>query len=269
MAAQPQPPVWINLEYLSAEAYVERSHGLRSPQFSGPGAGLDKWFFYPGFSPATGGLLQHPPPPTPAAAQAWLAQRGWAPLPASAACCCSATPTRRCRRCWQRWPAEPTLLWLPPGPMQAQLAGQPLPAGLRQQALPWLTLADFDRAAGRRRPETGARRRFLRARPAAGPTARCCGRSTRKTTAPMRPSWTAWLDRCSWPAAAAAPGLAAPCARPTGWSTAWRRGPLQPARPGRLACATPQLAGHDCRPRPTWSPSCWPSRLTAWRGKSG
>jgi hypothetical protein len=25
-------PVWINLEYLSAEAYVERSHGLPSPQ---------------------------------------------------------------------------------------------------------------------------------------------------------------------------------------------------------------------------------------------
>jgi len=25
-------PVWINLEYLSAESYVERSHGLPSPQ---------------------------------------------------------------------------------------------------------------------------------------------------------------------------------------------------------------------------------------------
>ena len=56
--ATPTPPVWINLEYLSAEAYVERSHGLRSPQFAGPGARLDKWFFYPGFTPATGGLLQ-------------------------------------------------------------------------------------------------------------------------------------------------------------------------------------------------------------------
>ena len=33
-----RPPVWINLEYLSAEAYVERSHGLPSPQLSGPGA---------------------------------------------------------------------------------------------------------------------------------------------------------------------------------------------------------------------------------------
>ena len=51
-------PVWINLEYLSAEAYVERSHGLPSPQHQGPGAGLMKWFFYPGFTDATGGLLR-------------------------------------------------------------------------------------------------------------------------------------------------------------------------------------------------------------------
>ena len=29
------PPKWINLEYLSAEDYVERSHGLQSPVWSG------------------------------------------------------------------------------------------------------------------------------------------------------------------------------------------------------------------------------------------
>lgn len=51
-------PVWINLEYLSAEPYVERCHGLPSPQLSGPGAGLTKWFIYPGFTPLTGGLLR-------------------------------------------------------------------------------------------------------------------------------------------------------------------------------------------------------------------
>lgn len=59
-AAQGQPPQWINLEYLSAEDYVERSHGLRSPVWSGPGAGLSKHFFYPGFTAATGGLLREP-----------------------------------------------------------------------------------------------------------------------------------------------------------------------------------------------------------------
>ena len=58
MGAASRAPVWINLEYLSAEAYVERSHRLRSPQTSGPGAGLRKTFFYPGFTASTGGLLR-------------------------------------------------------------------------------------------------------------------------------------------------------------------------------------------------------------------
>jgi uncharacterized repeat protein (TIGR03837 family) len=40
-------PVWINLEYLSAEPYVERSHGLSSPVLSGAAKGMQKWFFYP------------------------------------------------------------------------------------------------------------------------------------------------------------------------------------------------------------------------------
>jgi len=53
-------PVWINLEYLSAEPYVERSHCLPSPVMSGPLRGLTKWFFYPGFTTATGGLLREP-----------------------------------------------------------------------------------------------------------------------------------------------------------------------------------------------------------------
>jgi uncharacterized repeat protein (TIGR03837 family) len=52
------PAAWLNLEYLSAEAYVARSHKLPSPVLSGPGAGLTKHFFYPGFSAATGGLLR-------------------------------------------------------------------------------------------------------------------------------------------------------------------------------------------------------------------
>lgn len=60
MAARRPAPLWINLEYLSAEPYVERSHGLPSPQSSGPGAGLLKWFFYPGFTARTGGLLREP-----------------------------------------------------------------------------------------------------------------------------------------------------------------------------------------------------------------
>ncbi|WP_205736761.1 elongation factor P maturation arginine rhamnosyltransferase EarP [Acidovorax cavernicola] len=59
-AAEGGPQAWINLEYLSAEPYVEKLHRLPSPVFKGPGAGLTKRFFYPGFTPATGGLLREP-----------------------------------------------------------------------------------------------------------------------------------------------------------------------------------------------------------------
>lgn len=55
-----QKPLWINLEYLSAEPYVERCHAMPSPVQSGPAAGWTKWFFYPGFTEATGGLLREP-----------------------------------------------------------------------------------------------------------------------------------------------------------------------------------------------------------------
>jgi len=53
-------PVWLNLEYLSAEPYVERSHRLPSPVMSGPLKGRTKWFFYPGFTDKTGGLIREP-----------------------------------------------------------------------------------------------------------------------------------------------------------------------------------------------------------------
>lgn len=70
---------WINLEYLSAEPYVERLHGLPSPVFRGPGEGLTKHFFYPGFTPGTGGLLREDDLSTRQAAfdrAAWLAAQG-------------------------------------------------------------------------------------------------------------------------------------------------------------------------------------------------
>ncbi|WP_039913455.1 elongation factor P maturation arginine rhamnosyltransferase EarP [Cellvibrio mixtus] len=58
MAAQKHaghPPVWINLEYLSAEQWVEECHGMTSIH---PATGLRKTFFFPGFTPKTGGLLR-------------------------------------------------------------------------------------------------------------------------------------------------------------------------------------------------------------------
>lgn len=53
-------PVWINLEYLTAEGFAERCHTLPSPVMTGPAVGWTKYFFYPGFGPGTGGLLREP-----------------------------------------------------------------------------------------------------------------------------------------------------------------------------------------------------------------
>lgn len=46
--------VWLNVDYLSAEAWVETFHGQPSPQANG----LIRHFFYPGFTAHTGGLLR-------------------------------------------------------------------------------------------------------------------------------------------------------------------------------------------------------------------
>ncbi|MFO7543164.1 MAG: elongation factor P maturation arginine rhamnosyltransferase EarP [Thiobacillus sp.] len=54
MSMQSPPPDWINLEYLSAEPWVAYHHGLPSPH---PRLPLTKYFFFPGYTPDTGGLL--------------------------------------------------------------------------------------------------------------------------------------------------------------------------------------------------------------------
>jgi uncharacterized repeat protein (TIGR03837 family) len=57
MARQSPPPAWINLEYLSAEDWIETCHRLPSPH---PQLPLIRHFFFPGFTGATGGLLIEP-----------------------------------------------------------------------------------------------------------------------------------------------------------------------------------------------------------------
>lgn len=54
MAQCAKPPLWLNLEYLSAEDWVAGCHALPSLQSNG----LSKFFFFPGFTPDTGGLLR-------------------------------------------------------------------------------------------------------------------------------------------------------------------------------------------------------------------
>lgn len=146
MAERPARPVWINLEYLSAEGYVERSHGLKSPQFSGPGAGLDKWFFYPGFTERTGGLLREPGLIDAVEAHdgaAWLGARGWAPEPGERVLSLFAYPHAPLDELVQALGPGWRLLLCPGAP---QTALPPLlRAGQRATALPALTQADYDR----------------------------------------------------------------------------------------------------------------------------
>ncbi|CAH0228727.1 elongation factor P maturation arginine rhamnosyltransferase EarP [Pseudomonas brassicacearum] len=54
MAARQTTPLWMNLDYLSAEDWVIGCHGLPSVKYKH----VQKYFFFPGFQEGTGGLLR-------------------------------------------------------------------------------------------------------------------------------------------------------------------------------------------------------------------
>ena len=54
MAERERVRLWMNLDYLSAEDWVVGCHRLPSVKFKG----VQKYFFFPGFRPGTGGLLR-------------------------------------------------------------------------------------------------------------------------------------------------------------------------------------------------------------------
>ncbi|MBK6864539.1 MAG: elongation factor P maturation arginine rhamnosyltransferase EarP [Ideonella sp.] len=151
MAARQPAPAWINLEYLSAEAYVERSHGLPSPVTLAGGKTLERRFFYPGFTPHTGGLLCEPG----LLARLrdfdrahWLAANGVAPQAGErlVSLFCYANPALPAlvdRLC-----AAPTLLLAAPGAATEQIAAALGPAlrrgALRVRCLPWLAQTEYD-----------------------------------------------------------------------------------------------------------------------------
>ncbi len=142
MAGRARAPLWINLEYLSAEGYVERSHGLPSPQRNG----LMKWFFFPGFTARTGGLLREPGVMLARAAferQDWLARRGLTLRAGERVVTLFCYDNAAVAPLLADLAHAPTLLLLTPGAAQAQVGAAP--AGVRLHRLPWLTQADFDR----------------------------------------------------------------------------------------------------------------------------
>lgn len=161
MARRDELPVWINLEYLSAESWVEGCHLLPSPS---PGFPLTKYFFFPGFTAKTGGLLRERGLPAArngfdaaARAEFWrglgVAPRIDGELRVSLFCYGNAA-LPELLQCWAAGPAAITVL-AAPGAATEQLAswlGAALSPGqtntkdlLRVHALPFLPQSQYDR----------------------------------------------------------------------------------------------------------------------------
>jgi uncharacterized repeat protein (TIGR03837 family) len=146
-AADGQPAAWINLEYLSAEPYVERSHALPSPVMSGPGRGLTKHFFYPGFTPGTGGLLREPDLLQRQAhfdRAAWLQAQGIYPASGSPLVSLFCYEPPALPDLLAQLAQQQATLLVTPGRATAAVQACDLPTGLRLHFLPWLTQDEYD-----------------------------------------------------------------------------------------------------------------------------
>jgi uncharacterized repeat protein (TIGR03837 family) len=165
MAAQKkagQAPVWINLEYLSAESWVDECHGMASIH---PATGLRKTFFFPGFGKKAGGvlreqaLLEERDQFEPAA---WLHQKGISPMPASLRISLFAYENPALDGLLNAWATSPTPIHclVPAGRILGSIneaitkeSGQlPLTQGSRYcrgqltlEVIPFLTQTEYDR----------------------------------------------------------------------------------------------------------------------------
>ena len=146
-------PVFVNLEHLSAEAYVERSHGLPSPAARPGEPPSTTWFFFPGFSEATGGLLREPGLIERRRAfglgEEWLASIGVEARADERRVSLFSYGNNAVPELLDALAGAPTLLLLAPGAAADQVAailGPTLRRGmLRAAHLPLLAQVDFDR----------------------------------------------------------------------------------------------------------------------------
>ena len=146
-------PVLVNLEHLSAEPYVERSHALPSPSARPGEPASTTWFFFPGFSEATGGLLREPGLVERrrgfGLGDDWLKSIGAAARPDERRVSLFSYRNDAVPDLLDALAAAPTVLLLAPGPAAEQVAGALGPAlrrgALRALRLPMLAQADYDR----------------------------------------------------------------------------------------------------------------------------
>ena len=158
-----QEALWLNLEYLSAEDWVGGCHGRPSPH---PCLPLTRYFFFPGFTPATGGLLREAglqkrqrEAGQAGALQQWLVSQG---LPAEATFawnislfCYENNALPHLLEAWQQ-AEQPLRCLVPEGRSLVQVAGLLGQAALRAgdcimrgaltvQALPFVRQEEYDR----------------------------------------------------------------------------------------------------------------------------
>lgn len=160
MARKPVAPVWINLEYLSAEEWVEECHGMPSHH---PRLPLTKYFFFPGFTAKTGGLICEKGSSVSfddvEATNNWLASRIGVPAPRKGGMTISlfCYDNAALPDLLDTWSAGemPIRLLVTPGYAQEQVSrwfdrqlvpGQPLEKkALTAQAIPFLSQPEYDR----------------------------------------------------------------------------------------------------------------------------
>jgi uncharacterized repeat protein (TIGR03837 family) len=151
MATMRPAPAWIDLEYLSAEPYVERSHALPSPVTLGNGTTLQRRFWFPGFTPRTGGLLREPgllERRQTFDRDAWMAAQGIVVRRGERVVSLFCYPNPALPALVELLCAQPTLLIAMPGAASEQVRDTLGPGlarqALRARCLPWLTQIEYD-----------------------------------------------------------------------------------------------------------------------------
>ena len=163
MIALPAQPAWINLEYLSAENWIEGSHALASRH---PRLPLQRHFYFPGFTAGSGGLLREAGllprrdafQADPAARAAFWRALGAAPPEGALAISLFCYPNRHLPALLDAWADGDLAVWcaLPEGVAAGELdrwtggavphAGQVLARGrLSLAGIPFLAQDDYDR----------------------------------------------------------------------------------------------------------------------------